>query len=282
MEILDGKAVAQARRHHLKKKIEALGGTPGLAVVLVGDDKASHIYVANKIKACGEVGIASIERRLPQTVSERELKAAIDELNANSNVHGMLIQLPLPGRLDAKRVIEWVDPRKDADCLTMENLGRLWVGEPRTIPCTPAGVMAILEYYRIAVVGLNAVVVGRSQIVGKPMAHLLTQANATVTVCHSKTMDLRKHLLGADLVVVAAGQPEFLGAEDFNREAVVIDVGIHRVDGPDGKQRLCGDVRAKDLDVQALTPVPGGVGPMTITMLLENTVRLYEQSLHVV
>jgi methylenetetrahydrofolate dehydrogenase (NADP+)/methenyltetrahydrofolate cyclohydrolase len=281
MQILDGKTVAEARRKLLKSKIEGLKAKtkPGLAVVLVGDDKASHVYVANKIKACHELGIESFETRLPANVSEKELHAAIQALNENPNVHGMLVQLPLPKPLDAKKVIEWVKPTKDADCLTMENLGRLWVGDPRTIPCTPNGVMAILEHYKIPVQGANAVVIGRSQIVGKPMAHLLSQANATVTICHSKTKDLKAHLRNADIVVVAAGQPEFLGAEDFSKDSVVIDVGIHRMPLPDGKTRLCGDVRFKELDVKAATPVPGGVGPMTITMLMENTVRLFEATL---
>jgi methylenetetrahydrofolate dehydrogenase (NADP+)/methenyltetrahydrofolate cyclohydrolase len=285
MQILDGKAVALVRRSLLKTKIDALKAKskviPGLAVILVGEDKASQVYVANKIKACHELGIASFETRLKPDATEQELKSHVDRLNADPKVHGMLIQLPLPKSLDSKKALSWVNPGKDADCLTLENLGLLWAGEPRTMPCTPNGVMAILEHYKIPVEGANAVVVGRSAIVGKPMAHLLSQANATVTICHSKTKDLRSHLRSADIAVIAAGQPEFLGREDFGPQAVVIDVGIHRKIGADGRNRLCGDVRFGELEgsVKAATPVPGGVGPMTITMLLENTIRLYENSL---
>jgi methylenetetrahydrofolate dehydrogenase (NADP+)/methenyltetrahydrofolate cyclohydrolase len=271
MQILDGKAVAAARREILKQKIAQLPAKPGLAVVLVGEDKASQVYVGNKVKACHELGIESIEVKLPANVTEAELKKQIEALNENKKVHGMIVQLPLPKTLDSQKAIGWVNPLKDADCLTLENLGRLWAGTPRTIPCTPNGVMAILQHYKIDVVGMNAVVVGRSNIVGKPMAHLLSQANATVTICHSKTKNLREHLKRADLAVIAAGLPEFLGAEDFSKDTVVIDVGIHRLEG-----RLCGDVRFKELNVRAATPVPGGVGPMTIQMLMENTIRLFE------
>lgn len=281
MLILDGKAVAKARREILKQKIAQLPSKPGLAVVLVGDDKASQVYVGGKIKACQELGIESFEVLLPADTSESELKHQIDRLNHDKNVHGMIVQLPLPEHLDSLKAIGWVSPHKDADCLTMENLGALWMGRPRTMPCTPSGVMAILQHYKIDVAGMNAVVVGRSNIVGKPMAHLLSQANATVTICHSKTKNLREHLRRADIAVIAAGQPEFLGAEDFSKDAIVIDVGIHRrpAASPGGKDRLCGDVRFQELQVRAATPVPGGVGPMTITMLMENTVRLYELSL---
>lgn len=281
MEILDGKAVAEARRRELKKKIQELKSksAPGLAVILVGEDKASQVYVANKIKACKEVGIESTEIRLPASVSESELLKNIDRLNEDPKVHGILVQLPLPKGLDSKKALERVSPLKDADCLTMENLGRLWAGDPRTIPCTPNGVMAILAHYKIPVEGTRAAVIGRSQIVGKPMAHLLSAANATVTICHSKTKDLRSVLRASDIVVVAAGQPEFLGGDDFAPHAVVIDVGIHRKSDSDGKSKLCGDVRFSELKVKAATPVPGGVGPMTITMLLENTIRLFENSL---
>jgi methylenetetrahydrofolate dehydrogenase (NADP+) / methenyltetrahydrofolate cyclohydrolase len=279
MQILDGKAVAAARRAILKKKIESLGGKPGLAVILVGEDKASQVYVANKIKACEELGIASFEAKLSAQTNETELKANIDRLNRDPKVHGILVQLPLPKHLDSKKVLGWVDPKKDADCLTMENLGRLWAGDPRTQPCTPSGVMAILEHYKIPVEGTRSVVVGRSNIVGKPMAHLLSQANSTVTICHSRTKNMREILRASDIAVIAAGQPEFLGAEDFGPNTVVIDVGIHRRAGADGKNKLCGDVRFSELKVKAATPVPGGVGPMTITMLMENTIRLYENSL---
>ena len=282
MKILDGKAVAEARRRQIKGRVADYRTrhprAPGLAVILVGEDPASQVYVGNKIKACQEVGIESFEHRLSAGTTAHQLKMVIDSLNANPLVDGILLQLPVPKHLPAEDAINWISPQKDADCLTAENLGRLWTGQPLTTPCTPGGVMEILRFYNIDPSGKNAVVIGRSNIVGKPMAHLLMQANATVTIAHSKTRNLREHLLRAELVVVAAGQPEFLGAGDFAKDAVVVDVGIHRRPGADGKNRLCGDVRARELDgiVQAITPVPGGVGPMTITMLLENTLRLAE------
>lgn len=280
MQILDGKLVSEAHRKALASAISELkfkeAVVPGLAVVLVGDDPASQVYVSNKIKGCGEVGIKSYEHRVPATISSGELKAVIDRLNADPHVHGILVQLPLPKHLSGEEVLSWIKPSKDADCLTTENLGKLWSGRPLTMPCTPAGVMAILQHYKISLSGVEAVVIGRSHIVGRPMAHLLTDANATVTVCHSKTKNLSEHTRRADLVVVAAGQPEFLGAGDFKVGAIVIDVGIHRKDIGGGKSKLCGDVRLKELEsiIKAGTPVPGGVGPMTITMLLENTLKL--------
>jgi methylenetetrahydrofolate dehydrogenase (NADP+)/methenyltetrahydrofolate cyclohydrolase len=279
MQILDGKEVAEKRRQSIKSEVEAFRAghanrAPGLAVILVGDDPASQVYVGNKIKACAQVGIESFERRLAATVTPAQLKATIQTLNEDPVVDGILLQLPLPKGLQADEAINWISPAKDADCLTTENLGRLWSGRALTTPCTPWGVMVILEHYKIPVESMNAVVVGRSNIVGKPMAHLLTQANATVTVCHSKTKNLAEHTRRADLVVVAAGQPEFLGKGDFAPHATVIDVGMHRK----ANGKLCGDVRLSELkdSIKAATPVPGGVGPMTITMLLENTLRLAE------
>ena len=279
---LDGKAVAEACRKQLKIKAEEFknqhGRPVGLAVCLVGDDPASQVYVANKLKACEEVGFYSVEEKLPENISAPELKKIIQNFNNDDYVDGILVQLPLPKPLESKEVLNWVDPAKDADCLTAANLGRLWSGDPWSIPCTPFGVMKILEHYQIPVGGQRAVVVGRSNIVGKPMAHLLTEAHATVTVCHSKTKNLRDHTQHADLVVVAAGQPRFLGREDFKKDAVIIDVGMHR-QNDNGKTKLCGDVRFEELDgwVKAATPVPGGVGPMTITMLLDNTLRLAQR-----
>lgn len=280
MKILDGKLVAEVRREKIKTDVEALkprlGRPPGLAVILVGEDPASHVYVANKLKACAQVGIQSFERRLPKEATAVQLKQTIDALNADPNVDGILMQLPLPKHLNSAEAIEWISPSKDADCLTATNLGRLWSGRPVTTPCTPWGVMVILEHFKISPAGLNAVVIGRSNIVGKPMAHLLTQADATVTVCHSRTPNLAEHTRRADLVVVAAGQKEFLGRGDFAQGSVVIDVGMHRKQLSNGKSKLCGDVRLDEIQnhVAAATPVPGGVGPMTITMLLANTVRL--------
>ena len=281
MQILDGKAVAEARRQMIKARVDQFrqsrGRAPGLAVILVGEDPASQVYVGNKLKACKEVGITSFEHKLAAATSAAQLKAVIQTLNENPVVDGILLQLPLPTPLDAEQAIAWIDPSKDADCLTTANAGRLWMGKALTTPCTPWGAMVILEHYGLEVAGKEAVVVGRSSIVGKPMAHLLTQADATVTVCHSRTKDLRAHTLRADLVVVAAGKPELLGKGDFKKGAVVIDVGIHRKE-VNGKSRLCGDVRLKELEgvIAAGTPVPGGVGPMTITMLMENTLRLAE------
>lgn len=282
MKILDGKAVAEVRRAQIRARADAFrsrtGRAPGLAVILVGDDPASQVYVANKIKACEAAGITSIEERRPASIQPSELKQTIDALNADPMVDGILLQMPLPKHLNAYEAIRWIHPSKDADCLTPENLGLLWTGRPLTKPCTPWGVMVILEHYKIPVEGKNVVVVGRSNIVGKPMAALMTEANATVTVCHSKTKELRAQTREADIVIVAAGQPEFLGAADFNKKTVVIDVGIHRKPSKSGKSKLCGDVRFDELDgkVAAATPVPGGVGPMTITMLLENTLVLAE------
>lgn len=271
--------VSAARRQKIAAQAEefkkSAGRPPGLAVILVGQDPASQVYVNNKLKACDEVGVHSIEHKLPDSTTPENLKATIDSLNADPMIDGILLQLPLPKHLNADEAINWISPAKDADCLTAHNLGLLWSGRALTTPCTPWGVMVILEHYGIDVSGMNAVVIGRSNIVGKPMAHLLTEANATVTVCHSKTKDLRTHTLQADLVVVAAGRREFVGAGDFKKDSIVIDVGIHRHNF-NGKSRICGDVRLKELDgvIRAGTPVPGGVGPMTITMLLENTIRL--------
>jgi methylenetetrahydrofolate dehydrogenase (NADP+)/methenyltetrahydrofolate cyclohydrolase len=288
VQILDGKAVSGARRVKIKAEVDEFRRitkrSPGLAVILVGEDPASQVYVGNKIKACQEVGIESLEKRLPADVGAATLKAIIQDFNVNPVVDGILLQLPLPKHLNANEAIGWIAPNKDADCLTPENLGRLWSGRALTTPCTPWGVMVILDHYKIPVVGLTAVVVGRSNIVGKPMAHLLTQADATVTVCHSKTPDVRAFTSKADLVVVAAGKQELLGKGDFKEGAVVIDVGMHRKAGADGKSKLCGDVRLKELEgiVRAATPVPGGVGPMTITMLLENTLRLAQAAAKII
>lgn len=281
MQILDGKLVSESRRQKIKGEVAQFtldaGRAPGLAVILVGEDPASQVYVGNKIKACADVGIHSFEHKVGASTTALQLKFIIQALNENPKVDGILLQLPLPKHLDAEEAISNIAPSKDADCLTPENLGLLWSGRPRTTPCTPWGVMVILEHYGINPEGMNAVVVGRSNIVGKPMAHLLVQANATVTVCHSKTKDLSEYTRHADLVVVAAGKPEMLGRDDFRKDSIVIDVGIHRKGvSATGKSKLCGDVRFKELEdyARAVTPVPGGVGPMTITMLLENTLRL--------
>lgn len=281
MQILDGKEVAKARRAKLKVRTDQFkakrGRAPGLAVILVGDNPASHVYVRNKIAACTEVGIVSTEKRLPATATDQEIRQVIAALNKDPSVDGILMQLPLPAGLKSDELMELIDPKKDPDGLTAANQGLLLAGRPRAVSCTPFGVMKILEHFDIPVAGKHAVVVGRSNIVGKPMALLLLQANATVSICHSRTQDLHAITRQGDIVVVAAGQPEFLGKDAFKKGAVVVDVGIHRIES-NGQTKLVGDVKARELDgwVAALTPVPGGVGPMTITMLLENTLTLAE------
>lgn len=278
MELLNGKALSLEWRENLKGRVEEFtnkhGQAPCLAVVLVGDDPASQVYVGNKIKACASVGITSVEKRLPANTTQEELIEVVGSLNGDSKVNGILVQLPLPAQINEAEVLKFLDPKKDADGLCVENLGLLLEGHKRVAPCTPHGVIQLLKKHKIAIEGQNAVVVGRSQIVGKPMALLLLEQNATVTICHSRTKDLRDYLQRADIAVIAAGKPEFLGANDFREGSVVVDVGIHRK--PEGG--LCGDVRFDEVKdkVKAITPVPGGVGPMTIAMLLENTLKLAE------
>lgn len=279
---LSGTEVSRIRQEKLKERIVQFkakaGRAPGLAVIIVGVDPASQVYVRNKVKTCGAVGIESFHFELPASISEAELKAKVEELNRDSRVDGILVQLPLPRHLNSEAVLETILPQKDPDGLTVGNLGLLFAGKKRVAPCTPWGVMAILEHYKIPVAGQNAVVIGRSNIVGKPMAQLLLEANATVTICHSKTKDLHLHTRAADIVVVAAGQPRFIGREAFKPGAVVIDVGIHRPTDGAFAGKLCGDVRFEEIEghARAATPVPGGVGPMTIQMLMENTVKLAE------
>lgn len=278
MERLDGKTLSKELRGQLKTRIDEWTSSgkpaPCLAVVLVGDDPASQVYVSHKIKACAEAGVKSVEKRLPADTTIDALLTTVSELNADPGVNGILVQLPLPDHLrefeDA--VISAIDPLKDSDGLHIVNLGLLAAGKAQVAPCTPSGVIELLKKHKIEMAGKNAVVIGRSQIVGKPMALLLLQENATVTICHSKTQDLKSHLDSADIVVVAAGRPEFLGKDDFAPGKVIVDVGIHRKEN--GK--LCGDVRFDELvdSAKAMTPVPGGVGPMTIAMLLENTFKL--------
>lgn len=272
MQRLSGKEVSAVIREQIKEQVEKLDQPPGLGVILVGEDPASQVYVRNKFKACEAVGMRSIETKMPASISPDDLKAAITDMNENPDVTAYLVQLPLPRGFDTQQVMSWIAPHKDADGLTVQSLGHLFAGTPTAIPCTPHGVMKILEHYKIPVEGKRAVVIGRSQIVGYPMAHLLVDANATVTICHSRTKDLFDHTREADIVVVAAGKPKFIGKSAFKKGAVIVDVGIHRMDN--GK--LCGDVNPEDLEghIEALTPVPGGVGPMTITMLLQNTLRL--------
>lgn len=286
MQILDGKEVAATVRGELSLKVENFavrhGRPPCLAVILVGDDPASHVYVKNKGIACKKVGMTSLEYKLDAQVSEAELLGLIQQLNQDVNVSGILVQLPLPHQLSEQKVLAAINPAKDPDGLTIENLGRLFASQAIISPCTPSGVIRILQHYEIPIKGRHAVVVGRSNIVGKPMAMLLQQQNATVTMCHSHTRDLSKWTRSAEIIVVAAGRPGMLGGEDFSPGSVVIDVGIHRIPTENGGMRLCGDVRFEELHsagVEAATPVPGGVGPMTIAMLLNNTYLLAEQQL---
>lgn len=280
MQILSGKEVSKVRRERLKSQIvnfsEQNHRRPGLAVVLVGADPASEVYVSGKEKACEQVGLESFRHNLPEKTTQEELDQLLTSLNEDPKVDGILVQFPLPDHLEKEPVLKRILPEKDADGLSSENLGLLWGGCPRVSPCTPSGVISILDHYGIDIEGKRAVVVGRSHLVGLPMAQLLQLRNATVTVCHSRTPDTSKYLQEADIAVIAAGRPHLFGAKDFKKGSVVIDVGIHRLEEPVNGRKLCGDVRFDELEgvVAAATPVPGGVGPMTITTLLENTLHL--------
>lgn len=273
MKILDGKAVSLKVKESVKVRADELkkfGVEPTLAVVLVGEDKASQTYVRAKEKACNEYGIKSVAHRLSENTTQNELLALINVLNLDDSIHGILIQLPLPKHIDTNVVLAAIDPRKDVDGFHAVNVGKLVSGLDGFVPCTPLGVMEILKEYGIDVAGLNAVVIGRSNIVGKPMANLLLNASATVTVTHSKTKNLNEICKNADLIVAAIGRPFFLKADMVKDGAVVVDVGINRLD--DG--RLVGDVDFDEVAPKCsyITPVPGGVGPMTIAMLLNNTI----------
>ena len=270
--IIDGAALARELRAALAVRVRELAARnvhPGLAVVLVGEDPASQIYVRNKTKACDEAGIASIQHQLPASISERDLLGLIAELNRDRKVHGILVQLPLPKHVSAEAVIHSIAPGKDVDGFHPENVGRLVVGNARFVPCTPAGVMRLLDHAGVALVGKHAVVVGRSNIVGKPVALLLLERHATVTICHSRTPDLAAVIRQADVLIAAVGKARLITGEMARPGVAVIDVGINRL--PDGK--LCGDVDFPSMLGKAgcITPVPGGVGPMTIAMLLVNT-----------
>ena len=276
--IIDGIAVSKVIRAEWKQRVELLkaqGVTPGLAVILVGDNPASQVYVRNKVKACSDMGLQSELHQFPADVSEQAVLARIAELNANAKIHGILVQLPLPPQIDNNKVLEAISVEKDADGFHLYNLGALVTGGTVFPPCTPYGVMALLDHYRIPIEGCNAVVVGRSNIVGKPMALMLLARSATVSICTSKTRDLRQYTSMADILVVATGKPKMVTGDMIKPGAVVIDVGINRT--PDGK--LVGDVDFGSAKEKAsyITPVPGGVGPMTITMLLANTVQAAER-----
>lgn len=279
--IIDGKAVAKEVQKQIKEDVEGLerrwGLTPGLAVVLVGDDPASHIYVRNKEKACKEVGIKSFEHLLAPTVSERDLLALVQQLNKDKRIHGILVQLPLPAHIRAEKILEAISPHKDIDGFHPVNQGLLALGADGFKPCTPMGIMKLLESVNCDPKGKNVVVVGRSNIVGKPVALMLLEKHATVTICHSRTASLRDEVGRADILIVATGKANMVRGEWVKPGAVVIDVGVNRV--PSGK--LCGDVEfetAKER-ASAISPVPGGVGPMTICMLLYNTLKAAKHSL---
>ncbi len=277
--ILDGKVLAADVRAGLRAEVDALavaGARPGLAVVLVGDDPASQVYVRGKAKACEEAGIAVFDHKLPAATTEEDLVALVRRLDDDARVHGILVQLPLPAHVRAERVIAAISPAKDVDAFHPETTGRLFAGAPTFVPCTPAGCMRLLALSGIALPGARAVVVGRSNIVGKPMAQLLLAANATVTICHSHTRDLAAEVARADVLVAAMGRPEAIRGAWIKEGAVVIDVGINRTEG---SKKLVGDVEfaAAAERARAITPVPGGVGPMTIAMLLVNTVQAARQ-----
>ena len=269
MKIMDGKALAGEIRAELKAKIEKCERKPGLAVVIVGDDPASRIYVRNKIKACGELGIRSYAYELPQTSSQKEVEDLLDKLAVDKDVDGILLQLPLPKHLDGDAATSHIPFEKDVDGFSSKNLGLLMQNKQRISACTPSGVMKLLEKEGIALAGKHAVIIGRSETVGKPMAMLLLNANATVTICHSKTKNLTEICKTADILVACVGKAGFVTEDMVKEGAVVVDIGINR----DENGKLCGDVDFEGVKEKAsyITPVPGGVGPMTITMLMYNT-----------
>ena len=277
-KILDGKAMSLELREKLARRAEKLkeqGIVPGLAVILVGHDPASEIYVRNKEKGCQEIGIYSRTIRLEESVSQETLEAEIEKLNTDPAIHGILVQLPLPGHLDENQALRHVLPEKDVDGFHLINAGSLMTGVPGVIACTPKGALYMIKSTGIDLTGKQAVVVGRSNIVGKPMAMLLLRENCTVTICHSRTRNLAEITRNADILVAAVGKPRFITADMVRDGAVVIDVGINRADG-----KICGDVDFEPVSEKAawITPVPGGVGKMTITMLLENTVEAAERT----
>lgn len=278
--IIDGKLVSASLRDKIREDVKAFteksGITPTLAVILVGEDPASRVYVRNKHKACLDAGIGSIQIELPADTTEDELLSRIDSLNKDASVHGILVQLPLPKHINEEKIINAIDEKKDVDAFHPANVGRIMTGKYDFLPCTPAGIMSLLDYYKIDIEGKKCVVIGRSNIVGKPMALLLLERNGTVTVTHSRTKELATVAREADILVVAIGKPLFVTAEFVKEGAVVIDVGINRT--ADGK--LVGDVDFASVEPKAsyITPVPGGVGPMTITTLLRNTLKAAEKS----
>ncbi|MCG3089034.1 bifunctional methylenetetrahydrofolate dehydrogenase/methenyltetrahydrofolate cyclohydrolase FolD [Sporosarcina cyprini] len=278
-KVIDGRVIGKEIREEVKQSVGKLvhkGCQPGLAVILVGDNPASQTYVKNKEKSSIEVGMKSVLIELPETVSTDELLGKVEELNQDESIHGILVQLPLPKHIDEDLIIGSITPAKDVDGFHPVNVGKMMIGQETFLPCTPHGIMALLERSGIDLEGKHAVVIGRSNIVGKPMGQLLLQKNATVTYCHSRTTDLASFTKQADILVVAIGIPKFITAEHVKKDAVVIDVGMNR----DENGKLCGDVDYEQVKnvASAITPVPGGVGPMTITMLLKNTLQSAEKA----
>lgn len=277
-KIIDGKVISAQIREEIAQKVqvysEKTGTRPGLAVIIVGDNPASQVYVRNKKKACEQVGFNSWVYEMPESTTQDELNALIDKLNCDSTVHGILVQLPLPKHLDEEEIILRIKPEKDVDAFHPYNVGRITIGDPKFLPCTPAGIMELLKRSNIEIAGKECVVIGRSNIVGKPMALLLLAENGTVTVCHSKTRYLKDVCKRADILVVAIGKADFVTADMVKEGAVVIDVGMNR----NAEGKLTGDVDFASVSEVAsyITPVPGGVGPMTITMLLQNTLTAAE------
>ena len=277
MVLIDGKKVSTQIRGRLEKETAELktkiGRTPGLATVLVGEDPASAVYVRNKNKICHEIGFQSFGQNLSAETTEEELLDIIKKLNSNDEVNGILVQLPLPDHIDSEKILLSIDPEKDVDGFHPINVGKLAIGNALLTPCTPTGIIALLDYYKIEIPGKHAVVLGRSNIVGKPVAHLLLQRHATVTICHSKTKNLQQVTRQADILIAAVGRPHFVNSDMVKEGTVVIDVGINRVDG-----KLTGDVDFDQVAEKAglITPVPGGVGPMTIALLMENTLKAFK------
>ena len=277
-KIIDGKVISKEVRGEIAADVvafkEKYGRAPGLAVIIIGNDPASQVYVRNKKRACEEVGFYSENYELPEETSQAELIALVEKLNGDENIHGILVQLPLPKHLNETEVLLKIKPEKDVDAFHPYNVGKIMIGNHDLLPCTPAGVMVLLERSGVEVKGKNCVVIGRSNIVGKPMAMLLLHAHGTVTVCHSRTQDLAEICRGADILVASIGKPEFVTGDMVKEGAVVVDVGINRLEN--GK--LVGDVNFAEVEPKAsyITPVPGGVGPMTITMLLKNTLTAAE------
>ena len=282
MVLIDGKKVSAEVRARLAKEANELkektGRVPGLATVLVGDDPASAVYVRNKNKICRELGFNSFEQKLAADTSEAKLLQLIKELNSNNDIHGILVQLPLPNQIDSEKILQAIDPNKDVDGFHPVNVGKLVVGNALLTPCTPTGIIKLLDHYEIDISGKHAVVLGRSNIVGKPVSMLLLQRNATITICHSRTTNLEEITRSADILVAAIGRANFVTENMVSKGTIVIDVGINRVDG-----KLTGDINFEPVSKKAsyITPVPGGVGPMTIALLMENTLKAFKESIDI-